>query len=315
MLYLFANSLNDFCGVKEVLNKENVKYFTYTPKQVKAKNFIIKNLDNSLEQAEVLDELSSLFPSIKFTKVKLFLTRFANKSNKNLNMWLVQTTFDSITDEFTKCTRLLNQIIKIEPLKKSGSIQCFKCQRFDHAASNCGMEPRCVRCAGPHLSTECGQIVDLMGPVNVKCSNCNGQHTANYRGCPKLKEIIDRRNNHANKQTPKQRANYFPINAGKRLEGISYANISKNHASQPNPRQQSVPNLQSHAIPSDSSAFSTPHSPFNFFNSECQSLFGKSFFQTIDKFNNFIPSYSKVSNTSDKKLLLLNFLFDLCSNP
>jgi hypothetical protein len=60
--------------------------------------------------------------------------------------------------------------------------QCFRCQRFGHSAMHCKSAPRCVVCSGPHNTKDCPK------PEMPKCCNCSGNHTANYGGCPFIKE-------------------------------------------------------------------------------------------------------------------------------
>ncbi|KAF2344352.1 hypothetical protein FHG87_024892 [Trinorchestia longiramus] len=60
--------------------------------------------------------------------------------------------------------------------------QCYKCQRFGHSAAFCRSAPRCVVCSGPHTSNECNKT------TGRTCCNCGGNHTANYGGCPKIKQ-------------------------------------------------------------------------------------------------------------------------------
>jgi len=67
--------------------------------------------------------------------------------------------------------------ISVETYKKTGPSQYHKCQQFDQ---NCGNAPRCVKCAGSHLTNVCTKTFDQ----TPTCSNCDGPHTANFRGCP-----------------------------------------------------------------------------------------------------------------------------------
>ncbi|KAF2356011.1 hypothetical protein FHG87_013230 [Trinorchestia longiramus] len=60
--------------------------------------------------------------------------------------------------------------------------QCYKCQRFGYSAAFCRSAPRCVVCSGPHTSNECNKT------TRRNCCNCGGNHTANYGGCPKMKQ-------------------------------------------------------------------------------------------------------------------------------
>ncbi|KAF2354910.1 Zinc finger CCHC-type [Trinorchestia longiramus] len=60
--------------------------------------------------------------------------------------------------------------------------QCYKCQRFGHIAVFCRSAPRCVVCRGHHTSNECNNT------TGQNCCNCGGNHTANFGGCPKMKQ-------------------------------------------------------------------------------------------------------------------------------
>ena len=66
--------------------------------------------------------------------------------------------------------------------------QCYKCQGFNYIAKDCKKEQKCVRCAGAHKSTECPD--KDKASLKIKCSNCNGDHVASYRECPKFKDEV-----------------------------------------------------------------------------------------------------------------------------
>ena len=66
--------------------------------------------------------------------------------------------------------------------------QCYRCQGFGHNAQHCRYKPRCLVCAGPHQLRECDKRTANNRITNVKCSNCKGDHTANYGGCPFYKD-------------------------------------------------------------------------------------------------------------------------------
>ena len=63
---------------------------------------------------------------------------------------------------------------------------------------NCNLAPLCVKCGQKHFSADCGlpRKADLVRVDSnatreaVKCANCSGQHTANYRGCPTRKNYV-----------------------------------------------------------------------------------------------------------------------------
>lgn len=82
-----------------------------------------------------------------------------------------------------KLERLLGLVVRVEPKKKGRSTnQCYRCQRFGHAQTRCGCNPRCVKCAGDHHTRDCDRSDPATDPP-PKCANCGGEHTASYKGC------------------------------------------------------------------------------------------------------------------------------------
>ena len=65
---------------------------------------------------------------------------------------------------------------------------------------NCNLTPLCVKCGEKHLSTSCSLPKKTNLPKEelettrklIRCANCSGQHTANYRGCPTRKNYIEK---------------------------------------------------------------------------------------------------------------------------
>jgi hypothetical protein len=72
--------------------------------------------------------------------------------------------------------------------------QCRRCQRFGHAATNCKMDYRCVKCLLTHKPGECARKTREGLP---SCVNCNAEgHTSSSPDCPVYKrhlEAIDRK--------------------------------------------------------------------------------------------------------------------------
>lgn len=60
-------------------------------------------------------------------------------------------------------------------------LRCFNCQRFGHATTTCRGKETCSRCSAVgHSFSSC--------ELPFKCVNCSGNHSSNFRGCPKWKE-------------------------------------------------------------------------------------------------------------------------------
>ena len=82
---------------------------------------------------------------------------------------------------------MLNSCVTIEtPYVKREIPQCIRCQRYGHTKNFCHKNPRCVKCAQDHFTSECPQKSKIN---DVRCVNCNENHPANYRGCKVHKEL------------------------------------------------------------------------------------------------------------------------------
>ncbi|GFW83561.1 nucleic-acid-binding protein from transposon X-element [Trichonephila clavipes] len=58
--------------------------------------------------------------------------------------------------------------------------QCYRCQEFYHHSRFCNRAPRCLKCSGCHLTSDCKKP----NKAPAKCANCSGPHPANFSGCP-----------------------------------------------------------------------------------------------------------------------------------
>ena len=65
--------------------------------------------------------------------------------------------------------------------------QCYHCNNFGHNASECRYKVRCLLCGGEHKHTVCPKKGQDGKVSQLKCSNCSGNHAANYGGCPSIK--------------------------------------------------------------------------------------------------------------------------------
>lgn len=83
--------------------------------------------------------------------------------------------------EFLYHTKILIE----EPRRRNEIVQCKRCQSYGHTKSYCNLKPRCVKCAGAHLSSSCKKPLD----IPPKCVLCEEAHPANYRGCSVHKEL------------------------------------------------------------------------------------------------------------------------------
>lgn len=163
------------------LSEKRADYHTYQLQSEKAYRVVIRYLHQSTPVEMIKEELDELghkarniapviHPVSKQTLPLFFVDLDPGPNNK-----------DIFGLEFLCYTK-----IKVEePNKQRNVIQCKRCQEYGHSKSYCKHRPRCVKCAGEHLTTDCGK----QRTTPAKCALCNGEHPANYRGCIVHREL------------------------------------------------------------------------------------------------------------------------------
>lgn len=224
---IYLNSIQNYVRLKSYLEISNTKFFTYTPKCIKTKTFLLKGLNSDIAPSVILDELCKLKKDqIEFVKVNNYYTNKSKREGYGLPIFLVQISSDSNSNQLKSIRGLLHRCIKWEPLRKPEIQQCRRCQGFFHSASNCHLARRCVKCGKQH---DIGKCPLSKVPENERdklfCVLCNKNgHPASYRGCEKYKElqrkIREKRQTTINNKKP----SYFNINPN-----TSYANILKSN--------------------------------------------------------------------------------------
>ena len=182
----------------------------------KAYRVVAIGVHQSISDEEIIQELGK--SNVKVNKVQ----RLKFKGNPTQK---VVVEFDQEQD---MKIALFNGIffgrirIRCEPFRPAPSItQCYQCQGFNHVAKDCKSQVKCMRCAKPHKSSECpGKGKDSFKP---KCTNCNGEHVAASRECPKYKEQFQ-------KQTEKAKARQEKVQNSLGVRGITFSNIVKNNS-------------------------------------------------------------------------------------
>ncbi len=164
--------------------------------------------------------------------------------------------------------------------------QCRKCQRFGHAATNCGLEYRCVKCIHRHAPGDC----PLEDDQPAMCVNCNGNHPASYKKCSAYTKYtenlvkVQKKSGNNKSQTKKTNNVDFSRNDAKVRNNQTYSQALKS-----NNQPDSGNNL-------------------NFLCNEINNLFNCSLNDLLQKIKSFVPQYNNASDPTLKKILIIDFL-------
>ncbi|KAL1138358.1 hypothetical protein AAG570_008422 [Ranatra chinensis] len=96
------------------------------------------------------------------------------------------------SDGFT-CVRIISRAffseVRIEePYRTRSTVQCTRCQGYQHTKGYRNRPPLWVLCGGGHESSTCLKTRE----APATCALCGGDHPANYKGCQVYKELQER---------------------------------------------------------------------------------------------------------------------------
>lgn len=173
--------------IKDGLRAENIQFHTFTRKDERFYKVVIKGLPADFEESLVteLDELG--FNGAKVTKLAS-----SNKEAAPCPPFLVQLPAGTDISNFKQIKYIANCAIEIRRFKSTNSsagTQCFRCQSFGHAARNCNLPVRCVKCTDLHASKDCPKK-DRTSPA--RCCNCLQDHPASYSKCTERIKYLSR---------------------------------------------------------------------------------------------------------------------------
>lgn len=199
--------------IKELDNSKH-SYHTYQVKQDKSFRVVIKKLHATTPLQEIKEALLSCGHEVRnITNV------ISRKYKTPLSMFFVDLEPKSNNKDIYHLNSINNAIISIEPYNKPKELlQCHRCQGFGHTKAYCKMPYNCVKCGLNHPTKTCKKGKD----APPKCMHCNGEHTANYKGCVVYQQLIKKRTGNATNTSTPIRAERAPTTLNERNPANSY---------------------------------------------------------------------------------------------
>ena len=234
---IFRKLISEFEKVKK-------NFYTYQLKSGKGLQVVIKGIDPSVEPEEIKCSLQHNGFKIKS------VVNIRNRERVPQPIFRVELEPNDVKLKKNEVHPIYNikyllhrRIVVEEPYKRSGPVQCQNCQEYGHTRSYCKLPSVCVICGELHSTANCSR--PKSDTSFKKCSNCGGNHTANYRGCPvyyMVKNSMAQKSMTPPMQTQRvETHNNSPI-INKCTDNISYANVLKSNSA---PNSQSTKNQTS----------------------------------------------------------------------
>lgn len=290
---IITYSKKDYDLIKLKLKEINFEFYTFTHFEDRQKKLVLTGISQDYEIEEILNDLKlqSENKKINILSINYIYRHLKNKDSHEFKRvpskkYLVYFSSDSDLNYVTNNMIFVcdHKISWEAYIKKFVATQCRRCQKFGHAAANCNNLYRCVKCTTIHNPGECLKLTTDM----PKCVNCNEEHSANYKKCPKFLEYTKRtqRNKNKNQEMKMPDLGMNFVNAG-----LSYKDVlsASSRRSEFNDRAEEPNN-------------------FLFLINEIKLLFNTSFEELMLKIKAFMPIYKNTSDHATKMSLMISFL-------
>ena len=166
----------------KALSEKHTEFHTYKLKEERGYKVVLRNMHHSISTVDIKAEIEKL--NHKVTNIWNITHQ---KTKQPLPMFFVELKPAPNNKDIFNVEYLQQCKIKFEPPRQKREIvQCAKCQRYGHTKNYCYQKPRCVKCAGDHLTEHCQR---KERSCDVKCVLCSGNHPANYKGCTVYKQL------------------------------------------------------------------------------------------------------------------------------
>lgn len=182
---IMAANIEDKKLIVEKLKVVKYQHFTFTEQQDRHVIFALLGYFEVSKDVLLKDLQEAQIPAVSVVK--------ANKSKED-PIYLISFRKDSITLSELQCKNNAINGLRVKwdkhrPQKRRPA-QCHRCQRFGHAAINCSLPFRCVKCLETHAPGACKRISREVGLPS--CVNCNAEgHASNSPRCPAFQKHIE----------------------------------------------------------------------------------------------------------------------------
>lgn len=298
---LFVNDVEAHSRLLNMLREvKDVEAHSYTPKELKRVNLILRGLNSQYNVDEIKAEIEALAPNV-VESVSKFETIRSKGEQIDYNLFLVKLLPNKQAQEVISIKYICYSKVKWEkPRGNRGVMQCRRCQAYGHLAKNCARNYNCVKCEGNHMPGECR--LERTKDSIPYCVNCKKyDHPANFRGCPyyegymnKRKELI--KNAMAKKENTKNFVQNT-VNSPKFVDNSTlFTDLFKGNS--PVSHSQNI---------SLSPSAGGQNIIGEFFELSKQ-LFGTSITDLLTKIRNFMQNVKKYGSIEEKRLAYLGLL-------
>lgn len=182
-LTIKPRNIDDYDKIADYCNHSELECHTWAPRHIRPFKVFIRHLHHTIP----VEDIEKALRDLGFSIISVLNVRHrVNKQALPLFTVVLEAT-DSNRSIFQLSSLLNSKIVVEKPHQSRFPPQCKLCQRYGHTRRYCSELPRCVKCGNNHNTMDCVKSSELP----AKCALCSGAHTANYKGCPSIKKLLN----------------------------------------------------------------------------------------------------------------------------
>ncbi|GFT97097.1 nucleic-acid-binding protein from transposon X-element [Trichonephila clavipes] len=175
---LYCDTFDQYHELNSILELLKYEFYSITPKSECPIKVVIKGLPKDSKTLDIHNDLLDL--GFIIDRVSQLTGRITNQL---LPVFMVTLPRNINNANIFKVNKLSYLTVTVEGYdsKDYRIDQCYQYQKFNHTASNCHIQPKCLKCREAHQTANC-QIKKV---DTIYCVNCEAyRHMANYSKCP-----------------------------------------------------------------------------------------------------------------------------------
>lgn len=195
---LFPADFDAQAKIKDIFARTNIQHYSFLEADERLHKYVLYGL-NKVEPEELIDEIKrasgdKLVPKL-VKEMRINKPKYDDHHN-----YLIYFSTNPTLPALQNCKQLWYSIVRWDHYRNKfqGPSRCTNCQSFGHGAIKCGMNSKCVACAGDHRSSECPLLLEKrrhnkthLDASLLKCCHCGSNHTASFLDCPKRQLYIE----------------------------------------------------------------------------------------------------------------------------
>lgn len=178
LIKLTTSNPDHYRFIQNDLEKNKIAFRTLDPRSERPRKVLLRGMPVTTDVEDIRAAL------VKMELEPLFIAHLKSRKpsdkGKILPLFVITLKATANFEEVYKLDFINHLKVRVVRFTPQTYRQCYNCQAYGHSSFTCKLRPKCLKCSLNHSSKNC----TIKTKEQLKCANCQGNHPANYHGCP-----------------------------------------------------------------------------------------------------------------------------------